>query len=109
MTGDHEKMLEDTYILDFERSMRVRVRRNALLANWLAGRTGRNDLAAMADEVLALGQAEAGDDALCEKLASRLADAGIALDVSELRSVARSLIAEATEQLAAEDGAGPRP
>jgi hypothetical protein len=41
--------------------------------------------------------------------ASRLADAGIAPDVAELRSVARSLIAEATEQLAAEDGAGPRP
>jgi hypothetical protein len=47
MTNEREKLLEDRYILDFERSAMARARRNALLGNWIAIRAKRNDTAAM--------------------------------------------------------------
>jgi hypothetical protein len=96
-------MLEDKYIHDFERAEQVRSRRNALLANWIATRTKRNDISALTAEVLKVGAAEAGDAALCGKLLSDLEEWGIALDETELRTVAHTLLMDAAGQLASED------
>ena len=103
MSSDFEKMLEDKYILDFERAEQVRSRRNALLANWLAIRTKRNDVGALTAKVLKDSAAEAGDAGLCDRLLSDLKERGIAVDEAELRSTAHALLMEAAKQLAAED------
>ncbi|WP_087004429.1 ATPase inhibitor subunit zeta [Rhizobium sullae] len=47
------RALEDKYILDLERSLKVQARRNRLLAEWVAAAIGQNDLEAYVDEVVA--------------------------------------------------------
>ena len=103
MPSDFERMLEDKYILDFERSGQVRSRRNALLANWISTRTKRNDIGALTTEVLQAGAAEAGDAAFCDRLLSDLQGLGITLDETELRNAAHTLLMDAARQLASED------
>jgi hypothetical protein len=105
MTSDHEKMLEDRYILDFERSKQVLARRNALLGNWLAVHMRRNDAAALTAEVLRLAKTASSDDSLCDDLLYDIQRHGGDCDKAELRETMKTLILEAAEQLAAEDEA----
>lgn len=105
MTRDHEKMLEDRYILDFERSEQVLARRNALLGNWLAVHMRRNDAAAMTATIQRLARTALSDDELCDALLGDLRKHGASCDPTELRSTMHVLVREAAEQLAAEDGA----
>lgn len=103
MTTEHERMLEDRYILDFERSKQVRARRNALLANWLASHSRRNNAASVTADVLRLAQAAPSDDVLCDNLISDFGRTGDAFDRSVLRGRMTALTLEAAEQLAQED------
>lgn len=103
MTQDREKLLEDRYILDFERSAQVRSRRNALLGNWIAIQTGRNDTAALTAEVLKLGHDEISDDELCDRLVADLNGWGITFNRDSMRKTMHDLLSEAAEQLASED------
>jgi hypothetical protein len=105
MTSEHERMLEDKYILDFQRSKQVLARRNALLGNWLAVHMKRNDVAAMTGEVVRLASRASNDDTLCDDLLGDLQRQGESCDRTELRSKMHELILEAAEQLAAEDEA----
>lgn len=105
MTSDHQKMLEDRYILDFKKSHQVLARRNALLGNWLAIHMKRNDAAAMTGEVLRLAQTASNDEALCDDLLGGLQRHGDNCERAELLSKMHELILEAAEQLAEEDEA----
>jgi hypothetical protein len=98
-------MLEDKYILDFDRSKQVLARRNALLGNWLAIHMRRNDAAALTAGVLRLAQTASSDDTLCDHLISDLQRCGDVCDRTELRNKMHDLIMEAAEQLATEDEA----
>jgi hypothetical protein len=107
MTDDIDKTLEEGFILDFDRSLAVRARRNALLANWIAFRTGRTDTAALTAAVLKQGEADTADALFCDGLLADLRTWGIDLDSAELHAQAHALLIDAAAQLAAEDRAKP--
>lgn len=65
---EREKALEEKYILDFERSLRVRERRDRLLAGWAAHVLDRADAAAYAEEIAEASRIEAGDDDVLSKV-----------------------------------------
>ncbi|NRP74833.1 hypothetical protein ILFOPFJJ_05756 [Ensifer psoraleae] len=97
-----EKALEEKYILDFERSLRVRERRDRLLAGWAAHALDKGDATAYAGEIAEAGRAEAGDDDILRKVLRDLESAGIAVTREELQEKMRALLFVAAEQLDAE-------
>jgi len=101
-SNDREKDLEDKYILNFQRSLNVRERRDRLLARWAARAIGRSDLAAYLDEVIAAGRAEAGDDDVLYKVLRDLNAANVPAGEEMLRAKMRALLFLAAEQLEAE-------
>ncbi|MCA1408347.1 DUF1476 family protein [Ensifer sp. IC3342] len=105
---EREKALEEKYILDFERSLRVRERRNRLLAGWAARALDRADATAYAEEVAAAGQAEAGDDDVLRKVLRDFESAGIPATREQLQEEMRALLFVAAEQLDAESKADRR-
>lgn len=107
MTSDNKETLEERYILDFGRSLMVRNRRNALLANWIAIRTGRHDTAALTEEVTRLAEVETTDVAFCDRVLSELKPWGISLDPAEFHTQAHALLLDAAEQLEAESNIKP--
>ena len=99
---EREKALEEKYIFDFERSLRVRERRDRLLAGWAAHALDRADATAYAQEVAGAGRAEAGDDDVLRKILRDFETAGIAATREELQEKMRALLFVAAEQLDAE-------
>lgn len=98
-----EKALEEKYILDFERSLRVRERRDCLLAGWAVHALHRADATAYADEISGTGRAEAGDDDVLRKVLRDFESAGIPATREQLQQKMRALLFVAAEQLDAED------
>jgi hypothetical protein len=96
---DRRRALEDKYILDFERSFKVRTRRNRLLAEWVAGIIGRNDVEAYVSEVLDTGLASPGDASLIQKIVADLRAAGQAVDEEFLREKMHELMYVAAEAI----------
>lgn len=102
VSSDREKGLEDKYILDFQRSLKVRERRDHLVAAWAARAIGRSDLGAYVEEVVAAGRAEPGDDDVLCKVLRDLNAANVPASEEMLREKMRALLFLAAEQLEAE-------
>ena len=100
--NERQKALEEKYLLDFERAIRVRDRRNRILAKWAAQVIARADTSAYVEEVIAAGQAEPGDDDVLLKVLADLRSANVAADEAMLQEKMRALLYVAAEQLEAE-------
>ncbi|THK36321.1 DUF1476 family protein [Ensifer sp. MPMI2T] len=74
---ERKKALEEKYILDFERSLRVRECRDRLLAGWAAHVLDRADAAAYAEEIAEASRTEAGDEDVLRKVLRDFESAGI--------------------------------
>lgn len=98
-----QRALEEKYFLDFERAIRVRDRRNRILAKWAAQAIGRADTSAYVDEVIKAAQAEPGDDDVLLKVLGDLQAASVSVDEAKLREKMRALLFVAAEQLEAEE------
>lgn len=101
MFEERRRALEDKYILDFERSFKVRARRNRLMAEWAAKQIGRNDVEAYVIELEAAGL-EAGDTSLVQKLIGDFNGAGHAADEAMLREKLHELMYDAAEAMESE-------
>ena len=77
---DRHRLLEDRYILDFERLLEVRSRRNRLLAEWVCSLIGRNDRDAYVAQVMEAGSLAPGDEVILRKVLKDLKDAGEDVD-----------------------------
>ncbi|MCG5485512.1 MAG: DUF1476 family protein [Sinorhizobium meliloti] len=97
-----EQALEEKYILDFERSLRVRERRDRLLAEWAAYALDKADATVYAGEIASAGRAEAGDDDVLRKVLRDFETAGIPVTREQLKVKMRVLLFVAAEQLDAE-------
>jgi hypothetical protein len=100
---DRRRALEDKYILDFERSLKVRARRNRLLAEWVAAAIGRNDVDAYVNEVVATAIASPEDSILLQKIRADFSAAGRAADEALLREKMHDLMYIAAEAMESED------
>ncbi|MBB4229837.1 ATPase inhibitor subunit zeta [Rhizobium mongolense] len=100
---DRRRALEDKYILDFERSLKVRARRNRLLAEWVAAAIGRNDVDAYVNEVVAIAIASPEDANLLQKILADFSAAGQVADEALLREKMHDLMYMAAEALESED------
>ncbi|AJD45188.1 DUF1476 domain-containing protein [Rhizobium sp. SEMIA 4085] len=100
---DRRRALEDKYILDFERSLKVRARRNRLLAEWVAAAIGRNDVDAYVNEVVATAITSPGDANLLQKIRADFSAAGRAADEALLREKMHDLMYLAAEAMERED------
>ncbi len=101
--NERQKALEEKYFLDFERAIRVRDRRNRILAKWAAQVIGRADASAYVEEVIAAGQIEPGDDDVLLKVLGDLRAANVVADKTTLQEKMRALLFVAAEQLEAEE------
>ncbi|KSV72406.1 ATPase inhibitor subunit zeta [Sinorhizobium sp. Sb3] len=100
--NERQKALEEKYFLDFERAIRVRDRRNRILAKWAAQVIGRADASAYVEEVITAGQTEPGDDDVLLKVLGDLRAANVVADKMMLQEKMRALLFVAAEQLEAE-------
>lgn len=100
---DRRRALEDKYILDFERSLKVRARRNRLLAEWVAAAIGRNDVDAYVNEVVATAIASPEDANLLQKIRADFSAAGKSADDAVLREKMHDLMYIAAEAMESED------
>lgn len=98
--NERHKALEDKYFLDFERAIRVRDRRNRILARWAAQVIGRADVSGYVEEA---GQTDPGDDDVLLKVLNDLRAANVAANKAMLQKKMRALLYVAAEQLEAEE------
>ncbi|MBD9649893.1 DUF1476 family protein (plasmid) [Ensifer sp. PDNC004] len=101
--NERQKALEEKYFLDFARAIRVRDRRNRILAKWAAQVVGRADVSCYVEEVITAGQADPGDDDVLLKVLDDLHAANVAADRAMLQEKMRALLYVAAEQLEAEE------
>ena len=101
--NERQKALEEKYFLDFERAIRVRDRRNRILARWAAQVIGRADVSGYVEEVITAGQTDPGDDDVLLKVLDDLRAANVAADKAMLQEKMRALLYVAGEQLEAEE------
>ncbi|APO78843.1 hypothetical protein AM571_PC01108 (plasmid) [Rhizobium etli 8C-3] len=99
---DRRRALEETYILDFERSLKVRARRNRLLAEWVAAEIGRNDVDAYVNEVMTIAIASPEDTGLIQKIRADFSAAGRVADEALIREKMHELMYTAAEALESE-------
>lgn len=102
MTKEDERTPAGRSVLDFERSLHLKARRNALLGAWLATHTGRDDNATITAAVLKLAARDASDEDLCDELLADLTACGHAVGREGLRAKLHSLTLQAAEQIASE-------
>ncbi len=100
---ERQKALEEKYFLDFERAIRVRDRRNRILARWAGQVIGRADVSGYVEEVITAGQTDPGDDDVLQKVLDDLRAANVAADKAMLQEKMRALLYVAAEQLEAEE------
>ncbi|WOS65380.1 ATPase inhibitor subunit zeta [Sinorhizobium fredii] len=105
---EREKVLEERYIRDFERSLKVRDRRDRLLAKWVARTLARADATAYAEELAKAGRTEPGDEEVLRKILQDFEKAGIPATRNQLQEKMKSLLFLAAEQLDAESTAERR-
>ncbi|MCV9942873.1 MULTISPECIES: DUF1476 domain-containing protein [Rhizobium] len=79
--GDRKKAMEDQYFQDAERSIKLKSRMDRLLAQWIAGLIGRDDVAGYGAEITDARFKGGGDAGVLSKAISDLQAAG--QDVSE--------------------------
>ncbi|WP_025662050.1 ATPase inhibitor subunit zeta [Rhizobium sp. IBUN] len=101
---DRRRLLEDRYILDFERLLEVRSRRNWLLAQWVCSLIGRNDRDAYVAEVMEAGSSAAGDEIVLKKVLKDLTEAGEDVGESAVQTKMHELMFAAAEDMARESG-----
>lgn len=99
---DRRRLLEDRYILDFERLLEVRSRRNRLLAEWVCSLIGRNDRDAYVAEVMEAGSLAPGDEVILRKVLKDLKDAGEDVDGATIQNEMHELMFTAAEDMACE-------
>ncbi|TCR75606.1 ATPase inhibitor subunit zeta [Rhizobium sp. BK376] len=105
MFEDRRRMLEDKYILDFERSFKTRRRRDRMLGEWAAASMRKQDVKAYADEVVAIGSRSPLDETLVHKIVSDFRQASQAVDEDLIREKMHQLMYEAAEALEQEKAA----
>ncbi|MDP9812635.1 hypothetical protein J2W42_005505 [Rhizobium tibeticum] len=96
---DRKKAMEDQYFQDAERSLKLKSRRDRLLAKWIAGLIGRDDIAGYADEITDARFKGGGDPGVLSKALSDLQAAGHNISEQDLAAKMRELMVEAAEQL----------
>lgn len=101
--NERQKALEEKYFLDFERAIKVRDRRNRILASWAAQVVGRKDVSGYVEEVITAGQTDPGDDDVLLKVLDDLRAANVAANKAMLQKKMRALLYVAAEQLEAEE------
>jgi hypothetical protein len=96
-----QSQLEDRYILNFERALEVRQRRNQLLAEWIVAKNRRND-PAYVEKIVQIGSEEPADAGYRQRIMQEMG--GVPADVGEqqLQEHMRTLLLLAAEQLARE-------
>lgn len=104
---DRRRLLEDRYILDFERLLEVRSRRNRLLAQWVCSLIGRNDRDAYVAEVMEAGSSAPGDEVILRKVLKDLKDAGEDVDGVTIQNEMHELMFTAAEDIARESAQLP--
>ncbi|WP_431323102.1 ATPase inhibitor subunit zeta [Rhizobium sp. YTU87027] len=100
--NDRRRLLEDRYVLDFERLLEVRSRRNHLLAQWVCSLIGRNDRDAYVAEVIEAGSSAPGDEVILRKVLKDLKDAGEDVDGATIQNEMHELMFMAAEDMARE-------
>ncbi|CAN7334664.1 ATPase inhibitor subunit zeta [Rhizobium sp. LjRoot258] len=96
------RLLEDRYILDFERLFEVRSRRNWLLAQWVCSLIGRNDRDAYVAEVIEAASSAPGDKIILKKVLKDLKDAGEDVGGATIEKKMHELMFTAAEDMARE-------
>lgn len=91
--------MEDQYFQDAERSLKLKPRRDRLLAKWIAGLIGRDDFAGYADEIADVRLKGGGDAGVLSKALSDLKGAGHNIKEQDVAAKMRELMFEAAEQL----------
>ena len=100
-TTERQLQIEDQHILNFERALEVRRRRNQLLAEWIVTKNRRNDPAYI-EKIVQIGSEEPTDAGYCQRIMQEVG--GLPADVGErqLHEHMRTLLLLAAEQLAQE-------
>ncbi|MFS8116109.1 ATPase inhibitor subunit zeta [Rhizobium jaguaris] len=94
-----EEAAEKEYVINLERTFRVRARRDKLLSRWAADLIGRQDVDAYFGEVITASLAEAGDEGEFRKIWGDLQSVGASIDEAGLRETMRKFSRDATEQV----------
>lgn len=97
--GDRKKAMEDQYFHDAERSIKLKSRSDKLLAKWIAGLIGRDDVAGYADEITNARFTGGGDAGVLSKALADLKAAGHNVSEQDVEAKIREFLVEAAEQL----------
>lgn len=98
-TEERKLELESKYILDFERLLATRARRDCLLAGWATNLLRRNDSRAYLQELNDIAIGTPTDDDLVAKLLRDFELAGIKISKDDLARTMHEMMFEAAEEL----------
>lgn len=96
---DRKKGMEDQYFRDEERSLKLKSRRDRLLASWIAGLIGRDDLAVYAEEIVDARFRGGGDAGVISKALADLHGAGHNISEQDLATKMQELTIQAAQDL----------
>ncbi len=98
---EREKAFENKFKRDQELQFKVKARRNKLLGQWVAGKTGLAgaEADAYAKEVVAADFEKPGDDDVVQKVMADLGAKGVTVTEAEVKREMERLEAEAKRQL----------
>ncbi|PKA41598.1 DUF1476 domain-containing protein [Rhizobium sullae] len=96
---DRKKAMEDQYFQDAERTLKLKSRHDRLLAKWIAGLIGRDDVAGYADEITDARFKGGGDAGVLSKALADLQAAGHSISEQDVAAKMREFMVEAAEQL----------
>ena len=99
---DRKDAFENKFAHDADLRFKAEARRNRLLAQWVAGQIGRDDVDAYVKEVVISDLDEAGDDDVVRKVMADFEVAGVAMAEADLRAKMSELLAEAVAQVQGE-------
>ncbi|WP_315860881.1 ATPase inhibitor subunit zeta [Rhizobium leguminosarum] len=96
--GDRKKAMEDQYFQDAERSIKLKSRMDKLLAQWIAGLIGRDDVAAYGAEITDTRFKGGGDAGVLSKAISDLQAAGQNVSEQDVAAKMSEFLVEAAGQ-----------
>jgi hypothetical protein len=97
--GDRKKAMEDKYFHDAERSIKLKSRSDRLLANWVAGLVGRDDVAGYADEITDARFTGGGDSGVLAKALSDLKAADHNISEQDVAAKIKEFLVRAAGEL----------
>jgi hypothetical protein len=100
--SDREKAFENKFAHDEALKFKIVARRNKLLGLWAAGKMGKADADAYAQEVIEADFEEAGHEDVFRKVRGDIDAAGISIGDDEIRSQMDKLLVQAEEEVQGE-------